>query len=56
MSDEKKNEEVIEETEAAQTEEKAETPKEEKKEKARKVMIVCAPFFPEYRCTSVLTG
>ena len=36
MSDEKKNEEVIEETEAAQTEEKAETPKEEKKEKARK--------------------
>ena len=36
MSDEKKNEEVIEVTEAAQTEEKAETPKEEKKEKARK--------------------
>ena len=36
MSDEKKNEEVIEETETAQTEEKAETPKEEKKEKARK--------------------
>ena len=36
MSDEKKNEEVIEETETAQTGEKAETPKEEKKEKARK--------------------
>ena len=37
MSDEKKNEEVIEEKEAAQTEEKTEAaPKEEKKEKAKK--------------------
>ena len=36
MSDENKNEEVIEEKPEAQTEEKAGTPKEEKKEKAKK--------------------
>ena len=36
MSDEKKNEEVIEEKPEAQAEEKAGTPKEEKKEKAKK--------------------
>ena len=36
MSDENKNEEVIEERPEAQTEEKAGTPKEEKKEKAKK--------------------
>lgn len=36
MSDENRNEEVIEEKPEAQTEEKAGTPKEEKKEKAKK--------------------
>ena len=39
MSDEKKNEEVIEEKPEAQAEEKAGTPKEEKKEKAKKEKV-----------------